>query len=140
MPLALKFNRKEDAEDLLQDVVLKMLEKKVHEKLDYTGQRLYARQTLINTALKNYKKFKRRNEIFTNFYPFKEIEKPRVEGAIELKQVLQKLKKIDPRFSKSLIAFVYGYSTNEIGKAAGINQNAVLSRISYARRDLKKLL
>lgn len=137
MHLALTLmHNKQDAEDLLQDAAFQMLRYKVYEK-PYSEQVNYLKTTLFNIAYKNHKHKKRRGELLNLNYHFILKSEKEAESRIEFKEVMRQMKRINPVLSQSLLAQAYGYSIKEICEATGAKQNAVLSRVSYARKQLK---
>ena len=132
----------EDAEDLMQEAVLKALDKM--PSFSYRGEgSLYAwlSRIAINMALNNVRKA--RNQILASEPVPDNIPEPTAEevAGIPQERLLEMIASLpEGRRTVFNLYCLDGYSHNEIGKMLGINPKASASELAKARIQLKKAI
>ncbi len=142
----------EDAEDVLQDAFVKLVEKIRND--DFVGGQdawmayLYTtiRRLAIDLSRRDTRRRKREDTVGTeadeesvsHFHPWFESD----SSDDEIRQQLEvKLKELPEKFSEVIIMKIWGDRTfAEIGEALGISQNTAASRYRYGLEALKKSL
>ena len=135
---------KEDAEDVMQDVFLKVLRNESFDQMQEIEKRKYVVWLIKNICIdrhRNRNLQKRKGVTIGLFYSNgmmvcgPKID-PEVYGKIELKEVLQKAK--GNKMCESLMLYAAGYKNREISKITGKSINTILGRCRYAREYLKE--
>lgn len=121
-----------DAEDVVQDVFLKLLKSnKAFESMEHVKAWLI--RVTVNQCLDYKKSFYRKNVVSleNQEIPLKENEQRVIEEIFQL-----------PTEESSIIYMYYyeGYTIREIAEILGKKQNTVNSKLTRARKKLKKLL
>lgn len=121
-----------DAEDVVQDVFLKLLKSnKAFESMEHVKAWLI--RVTVNQCLDYKKSFYRKNVVSleNQVIPLKENEQCIIEEIFQL-----------PTEESSIIYMYYyeGYTIREIAEILGKKQNTVNSKLTRARKKLKKLL
>lgn len=135
---------KEDAEDVMQDVFLKVLRNEMFDQMQEIEKRKYVVWLIKNKCLDQHRSrnIPKRKGINVNlFYENGAIvygpkTNPDVYGRMELKEVLQKAK--ENKICESLMLLVAGYKNREIAKVTGKSINSVLGRCRLARKYLRE--
>ncbi len=121
-----------DAEDVVQEVFLKLLKRKQGYK-DKEHLKAWLIRVTVNQCIDWKRAFKRRNEVILedSSFPLKEEERSLLS---ELSQL--------PSEDRTVIYLYYyeGYSIKEIALAMGKKQNTINSRLTRARKKLKNLI
>ncbi len=142
----------EDAQDVLQDAVVKLFEKLRNDEFvggqDAWLPYLYTtiRRLAIDLSRRDDRR-KRREDVVgiedgeTNtsaFHPWFESESSDDETRVQLEE---KLKELPEKFAEVIIMKIWGEQTfAEIGESLGISQNTAASRYRYGLEALKKSL
>ena len=142
----------EDAKDLLQDALVKLVEK-VRSGEFYGGQEawlpyLYTaiRRLAIDLSRRDDRRKRREDNVsadeaiesFEAFHPWFESE----SSDDETREQLEKsIKELPEKFSEVIVMKIWGERTfAEIGETLGISQNTAASRYRYGLEALKRLL
>lgn len=134
---------REDAEDIMQDVFLKILRNERFDEMEEIEKRKYVVWLIKNKCfdlLRGRNIPKRKGINISLFYENGTMvlgpkANPEVYGKMELKEVLQKAK--GDKMCESLMLFVAGYKNREIAKITDKSINTVLGRCRYARQYLR---
>lgn len=122
-----------DAEDVVQDVFLKLLKQKDKCFNDYEHLKSWLIRVTINQCLDYKKSFFRKNTI-----PLEDFEIPYEQ---EERKVLEELYQLPRDYRNILYLYYYeGYTIKEIAKILGKKQNTVNSKLTRGRNQLKKLM
>lgn len=138
---AINFTRNvEDAEDLLQDTLLKALRYKDHfqEGTNFKG---WLFTIMRNIFINNYKRKKLQNTISdqtTNqfFINYGKISEDTVSERINEKDITKSISSLTHEFKTPFQMFLDGYHYDEIAGAMDIPMGTVKSRIFHARKKL----
>ncbi len=130
----------EDAEDLLQDTMVKALRYKDHfqEGTNFKG---WLFTIMRNIFINNYKRKKLRNTITdqtTNQYylNYGTVSEDKVNTRINEKDINKAISQLTYEFRTPFQMFIDGYHYDEIASAMGIPMGTVKSRIFHARKRL----
>ena len=137
-------NKKEDAEDLIQDVFVRILCNKKFDQMQEIEKRKYVVWLIKNESVdihRDRNMQKRKGVNISLFYENGAMIcgpkiNPEIFARMELKEVLQKAK--GDKFCESLLLLVEGYKNREISKITGKSINTILGRCRYARKYLRK--
>lgn len=122
-----------DAEDVVQDVFVKLLEQKNKCFNDYEHLKSWLIRVTINKCLDYKKSFFRKNTVpLENFdIPYEREELGVMEG----------LRRLPEDYRNILYLFYYeGYTIKEIAEILGKKQNTVNSKLTRGRKKLRKIL
>lgn len=130
----------EDAEDLLQDTILKALRYKDHFA-DGTNFKGWLFTIMRNIFINNYKRKKLRNTISDgtdNMYylNYGKVSEDSVNGRIMEKDINKAVTELPYEYRTPFQMFVDGYHYEEIASAMAIPMGTVKSRIFHARKKL----
>ncbi len=133
MPRAIALAKsKHDAEDMLQDVALKILLKQEDiEKMSEPEQQKYAFVMLRNAFIDRCRKKKE----FTCDVPEKAVESD-AEIKVELKEVQQAMKGMNQKHVSMLCMAAQGYKSSEIAQEHNVSANTVFSGVRYAKQAI----
>ncbi len=142
--LSLTANR-EDAEDLLQDTTLRVLnnEDKFVDNINFKG---WVLTVMRNIFINNYHKLVRTQTIIDgNADPYNQAlpnaggySTP--EGSMEIKEITNAIASLSDTLKEPFSMYVSGYKYHEIADALDIPLGTVKSRIFLARQELKEQL
>jgi RNA polymerase sigma-70 factor (ECF subfamily) len=142
----------QDAEDVLQDAIVKLVEKIRHDEFvggpEAWQPYLYTtiRRLAIDLSRRDDRRKRREDVVSLDegeahaecFHPWFESESSDDETRIQLEQ---KLRELPEKFSEVIIMKIWGERTfAEIGETLGISQNTAASRYRYGLEALKKSL
>jgi RNA polymerase sigma-70 factor (ECF subfamily) len=142
----------EDAEDVLQDAIVKLVEKIRNDEFvggpEAWQPYLYTtiRRLAIDLSRREDRRKRREDTVGTETgeahaaacHPWFESESSDDETRVQLEQ---KLKELPPKFAEVIVMKIWGERTfAEIGEALGISQNTAASRYRYGLEALKKSL
>ena len=131
----------EDANDLVQETFLKVLENQ--EKFDTdTNLKAWTYTIMKNTFINAYRRSKRSNELvdtseevyLNNLNAPDEAEKP--DNALRAGEIRSAIKKLSPEHRESFQLFNDGYKYKEIADMLGLSIGTVKSRIFFGRKRL----
>lgn len=131
----------EDAEDLMQEVLIQALDK--IQSFNYIGTgSLYAwiSRIAVNKAL-NHIKRRRWRKVSLDFDGRDNIPEPAAEDVLEIpeERLLEWISRLpDVRRAVFNLYCIEGYSHKEIGKLLGISEKASASVLAKARKQLKE--
>ena len=124
-----------DAEDVVQDVFLKVLKHRNKCFKDYEHLKSWLIRVTVNQCLDYKKTFHRKNVI-----SLEDLEIP-YEYQREEQEVLENLQKLPEDYRIILYLYYYeGYTIKEIGKILGKKQNTVNSKLTRGRKRLKNMM
>ncbi|MCM1388158.1 MAG: sigma-70 family RNA polymerase sigma factor [Bacillus sp. (in: Bacteria)] len=124
----------QDVQDVLQEVMLKVLQKKP-EFHDSEHEKAWLLRVTINLC-KDMLRFRRRHQ----YLPLDELE---IEAAADTadKELIQEIMLLPPRWKIVLLLhYVEGYSLKEIADILAISENAVKKRMQRAKKGLRERL
>lgn len=142
----------EDAEDVLQDAIVKLVEKIRNDEFvggpEAWQPYLYTTIRRLSIDLSRREDRRKRREDFVgseegeahveSFHPWFESETSDDETRLQLEE---KLKELPEKFAEVIIMKIWGERTfAEIGEILGISQNTAASRYRYGLEALKKSL
>jgi RNA polymerase sigma-70 factor (ECF subfamily) len=142
----------EDAEDVFQDAIVKLIEKIRHDEFvggpEAWQPYLYTtiRRLSIDLSRRDDRRKRREDFIGTDdeaihaeaFHPWFESESSDDETRVQLEE---KLKELPEKFAEVVLMKIWGERTfAEIGEILGISQNTAASRYRYGLEALKKSL
>lgn len=123
-----------DVQDVLQDVLIKLLERK-EDFSDTNHEKAWIIRVTINTC-HDYNKSFWRTKIDLKGDPV-----IRIAERLEQDEILEAIRKIPAKYGNVIYLHYYeGYSTAEISELLGKKQNTVLSLLSRGRLLLKSIL
>lgn len=122
-----------DAEDVVQDVFLKLLKQKEKCFNDYEHLKSWLIRVTINQCLDYKKSFFRKNTI-----PLEDFEIPYEP---EEREIMEELYQLPKDYRNILYLYYYEeYTIREIAEILGKKQNTVNSKLTRGRNHLKKLM
>ena len=122
-----------DAEDIVQDVFLKLLRQKKKYFKDGEHLKAWLIRVTINKCLDYKKSYSRRNTL--------SLEDFEISYEREEQDVMEELQQLPADYRNILYLYYYeGYRIKEIAKMLGKKQNTVNSQLTRGRNQLKKLL
>lgn len=142
----------QDAEDVLQDAIVKLVEKIRHDEFvggpEAWQPYLYTtiRRLAIDLSRRDDRRKRREDTVGMEtgdamhevFHPWFESESSDDETRVQLEE---KLKELPEKFSEVIVMKIWGERTfAEIGEILGISQNTAASRYRYGLEALKKSL
>lgn len=132
----------EDAEDIVQEALIKILNKIDQFKGDGSFDGWMKRIT-INIALKKYKRLRCKKEINTDItlYEFNNITTHDVVSDLSFKELINILDKLPNGYKKIFeLCAIEGFSHEEISKMLGIKPVTSRSQYAKARQHIIKLI
>lgn len=129
--LAVSYTKsKQDAEDVCQNVFLKLMRQ---QNIDPGKEKSWLMQVTANECRSLL-----RSHWWRTTVPMEEALTIRVPDTSSISETLMRL---NPKYRVVLYLHYYeGFSSSEIAQLLKISQSAVTTRLSRARRDLKKLI
>lgn len=124
---------REDAEDIMQDVFLRILLRPDFENMTGNEKERFV-VCLIRNRCTDYYRMKKHRGYAVDLSKVSLKLKPEVYGKMELKQVLKKA--AGRLMCETLFLVVSGYKNIEVAAMTGQKINTVLARCRYARRFL----
>ena len=125
--------RTDHAEDVVQDVFLKLLKQKEKCFHDYEHLKSWLIRVTINQCLDYKKSFFRKNTV-----PLEDFD---ISYEPEEKEIMEELYQLPKDYRNILYLYYYEeYSIKEIAEILGKNQNTVNSKLSRGRNRLKKIM
>jgi RNA polymerase sigma-70 factor (ECF subfamily) len=136
---------KNDAEDLLQDTTLKVLDN-WDKYVDNTNFKGWVLTIMRNIFVNNYRKVLRRQTVidqtedlyFLNLSQESELEGP--EDTMTMKEIFFVINKLNDELKVPFSMYLAGYKYSEISNRMGLALGTVKSRIFFARKELQKSL
>lgn len=134
-------HNEEDAEDLLQETFLKVLENR--DKFDMnTNMRAWIYTIMRNTFINSYRRTKRNNELIdvskdsylTNLNTPDQAELP--DSHLREKEIRNAMANLSNEHRESFRLFVCGYKYKEIADILGLSIGTIKSRIFFGRKRL----
>lgn len=123
-----------DVQDILQDVLIKLLERR-EAFTDKSHEKAWIIRVTIN-ACRDYNKSFWRSHVDLRDEPFIKIEERMEHG-----EILEAVRRIPPKYGNVIYLYYYeGYSTAEISALLGKKQNTILSLLRRGRLLLKQFL
>lgn len=123
----------DDAEDVVQDVFLKLLKQKDKCFHDYEHLKSWLIRVTINQCLDYKKSFFRKNTV--------SLEDFEIPYEQEERKILEELYQLPKDYRNILYLYYYeGYTIKEIAKILGKKQNTVNSKLTRGRNQLKKIM
>lgn len=137
-------NKKEDAEDLMQDVFLRILCNKNFDQMEETVKKKYVVWLIKNKSMDLHRSRNMQKRKGINISLFHQNgmmvcgpkTNPEAYAKIELKEVLQNAR--GNKMCESLMLLAAGYKNREIAKITGKGINTVLGRCRYGRKFLRQ--
>ena len=134
-----------DAEDLLQDTTLKVLNnrEKFVENTNFKG---WALTIMRNIFINNYRKESRNQTVMDqtgDLFNFNTTESSRLENpeeAMSIKEIYFIINSLNEDLKKPFSMYLEGYKYNEISDHLDLPLGTVKSRIYFARRELQRKL
>ena len=122
-----------DAEDVVQDVFLKLLKQKKRQFTDDEHLKSWLIRVTVNHCVDVKRSFFRKNTV--------SIDDMEIPYEPEEQEVLEELSRL-PEDTRNILYLHYyeGYTIKEIAKILGKKQNTVNSRLTRGREQLKKYL
>ena len=125
---------REDAQDICQDIFLKLLEEG-REFQDLEHEKAFVLRAAINRCKDLLKSARRRRNV-----PMEEVERLPAPPA-EAGELLERIRALPEHYGAALYLFYYeGYQAEEIGRILGISRSAVHVRLNRGREKLKTYL
>ncbi|MDD3747100.1 MAG: RNA polymerase sigma factor [Anaerostipes sp.] len=122
-----------DAEDVTQDVFLKLIKQKENFFNDKEHLKSWLIRVTINRSIDFKKAFFRKNTV-----PLHDIDIP---FEPEEKELLEEMYQLPRDYRNILYLYYYeGYTIKEIANILGIKQNTVNSRLTRGRKKLKVIM
>ena len=122
-----------DAEDVVQDVFLKLLKQKDKCFNDYEHLKSWLIRVTINQCLDYKKSFFRKNTV-----PLEDLEIPYEQ---EERGILEELYRLPKDYRNILYLYYYEeYTIKEIAEILGKKQNTVNSKLTRGRNKLRKIM
>ena len=135
----------EDANDLLQDTILKAL--KFHDKFtESTNLSAWMHTIMKNTFINNYRRHQRSGEFFDNTKELFYLNLPQDSGysspssLLSEKELNAGIQKLNEQYRVPFMMHVEGYKYEEIAEQLDIPMGTVKSRIFIARKILMEQL
>lgn len=142
--LSLTYNEM-DAEDLLQDTTLKVLNNK-DKFVDNVNFKGWVFTVMRNIFINNYHKVVKSQSVIDNSVDLSNVNLVNdggeftPQGAMDIKDIRKAINSLSPILKESLGLYVKGYKYNEISEMLDIPIGTVKSRIFLARKELQKYL
>jgi len=142
--LMLTANR-DDAQDLLQDTTLKVLDnqEKFVDNINFKG---WVLTVMRNIFINNYHKVVRAQSVLDQGVDLYNIDVindsgfDSPDGAFQLKEITKAVNSLNDDLKIPFTMFLSGYKYNEIAEKLGVPLGTVKSRIFFARQELQKIL
>ncbi len=138
-------SNKDDAQDLLQDTTLKVLDNqdKYVDNVNFKG---WVLTIMRNIFINNYRKIVRSQTFVDktedlyhlNLSQDSGFDSP--EGAYTLKEIKKAIDSLNMELKMPFSMFLSGYKYNEIAEKLGLPLGTVKSRIFFARKELQSVL
>ncbi len=136
---------KDDAQDLLQETTLKVLNNQ-RKYIDDTNFKGWVLTIMRNIFINNYRRYSRNQTIFDrtedlyylNYSQDSGFDSP--EGALCIKEIVRAINLLNDDLRKPFLMFVSGYKYCEIVEKLDIPLGTVKSRIFFARKELQSSL
>ncbi len=136
---------KDDAQDLLQDTTLKVLDNqdKFIDNVNFKG---WVLTIMRNIFINNYHKIVRTQAIVdqgVDLYNLDLVTESGVntpEGSYHIQEITQAINKLSVELKIAFSMFLSGYKYNEIAERLDVPLGTVKSRIFFARQELQKKL
>lgn len=136
---------KEDAQDLLQDTTLKVLDNR-DKFVDNTNFKGWVMTVMRNTFINNYNRIVRTHSIVesgADLYNVDSIDHSGFdspEGNIDMHEINRAIEGLSEDMKTPFALFISGYKYDEISEMMGIPMGTVKSRIFVARQRLQNEL
>jgi RNA polymerase sigma factor (sigma-70 family) len=133
-------NKLQDAEDVVQDCYIKMLERNKEEVVQ--NEEAYMMRMVRNACLDLLRK--KRPEELEESYAVMKLAQTDIHRQLEAKEQLQRLKILmnllsEKQRSVFFLRDIEGYELAEIESMTGMNNEAVRTNLSRARKQLREL-
>ena len=136
---------KNDAQDLMQDTTLKVLDKqeKFVDNVNFKG---WVLTIMRNIFINNYHKIVRTQTVVDqdidlyNLDIMNDSGFDNPDGAYQIQEITSAIESLNEELKVPFSMFVSGYKYNEIAEALDVPLGTVKSRIFFARQELKKKL
>ena len=136
---------KDDAQDLLQDTTLKVLDnqEKFVDNINFKG---WVLTVMRNIFINNYHKLVRTQTVVDqsvdlyNLDVVNESSFNSPEGAYEIQEITKAINNLSNELKIPFSLFLSGYKYNEIADRLDVPLGTVKSRIFFARQELQKML
>ena len=126
---------KEDAEDIMQDLLIKLVVKaEWFESLPENEKINIITTSIRNKFIDGTRRIKKARRYISETDRFR-YARPDAPAIIELKELKEKT--INDKNCETVFLFAEGYSTSEIGTIVGASQNTVLGKMFRGRKFLK---
>ena len=124
---------KADAEDIMQDVFLKVIEGKAPEFESTEHETAWLTRVTVNLCRSRLRlHWRKKSEPLLDIYPAQENEQ---------QDLIETIQSLPPKYRIVIYLFYYeGYSTKEIAEINGHNESTVRSTLTRARHKLKDFL
>ena len=124
---------KADAEDIMQDVFLKVLENKTPQFESVEHETAWLTRVTVNHCRNRLRShWWKKNEPLLDIYPAQDNEQ---------QYLLETVNTLPSKYRVAIVLFYYeGYSTNEISDITGQKESTVRSHLTRARHILKEFL
>jgi len=136
---------KDDAQDLLQDTTLKVLDNR-DKYIDNVNFKGWVLTIMRNIFINNYRKIIRSQTFIDqtedlyhlNFSQASGLDTPEV--AFTIKEIKKAINGLESDLKKPFSLFLIGYKYNEIAEKLNLPLGTVKSRIFFARQELQSVL
>ena len=143
--LSLQENMMNDAQDLMQDTTLKVLDnqEKFVDNVNFKG---WVLTIMRNIFINNYHKIVRTQTVVDqdidlyNLDIMNDSGFDNPDGAYQIQEITSAIESLNEELKVPFSMFVSGYKYNEIAEALDVPLGTVKSRIFFARQELKKKL
>ncbi|MFW6309457.1 MAG: RNA polymerase sigma factor [Prolixibacteraceae bacterium] len=136
---------KQNAEDLLQETMLKALKYR-HKYRKDTNFKAWMFTIMRNTFINSYRKKTRTREVFDNtdndfhLLFLKDHKNPGPDSSYRVKQIRAKIDELEPDYKTPFKMFLNGYKYKEIAEELDLPLGTVKSRIFFSRKKLEQEL
>ena len=142
--LSLTANR-DDAQDLLQDTTLKVLDNK-DKFIDNINFKGWVLTVMRNIFINNYYKIVRSQTVIDqsvdlyNLHVINESGFDTPDGAYDIQEITRAIDQLSNELKTPFSMYISGYKYNEIADKLNVPLGTVKSRIFFARKELQKEL
>ena len=136
---------KEDAQDLMQDTTLKVLDnqEKFVDNLNFKG---WVLTVMRNIFINNYHKIVRSQTVVdqsVDLYNLDVVNNSGFDspdGSYRIQEITEAINRLNDELKMPFSLYLSGYKYNEIAEKLGVPLGTVKSRIFFARQELQKVL
>lgn len=132
-------NCEADAEDILQDVLLKvLLRENYYLSKPFEEQKKIVTKSIRNLYYDREKVGRNKEAKKERYWHEPKVPNAEVVGKIELKETFERLERINVVHRSIMLAFVSGFKCREIAEKMDLRINTVLGALRYARAAISE--